>query len=103
MNIIYRKEGNIMKKIIAMLLLTATVISVIFVFASCTSNVGNEDVKDTTNKDNRVTTALGTNIPTYQSNGSSMKGDMRDMIKKEKEKNYDLMSEIRKIKSAMNK
>jgi hypothetical protein len=32
-----------------------------------------------------------------------MKGDMRDMIKKEKEKNYDLMSEIRKIKSAMNK
>ena len=64
MNIIYRKEGNIMKKIIAMLLLTATVISVIFVFASCTSNVGNEDVKDTTNKDNRVTTALGTNIPT---------------------------------------
>ena len=46
---------------------------------------------------------LGTNVPTYQSNGSSMKGDMRDMIKKEKEKNYDLMSEIRKIKSAINK
>ena len=46
---------------------------------------------------------LGTNVLTYHSNGSSMKGDMRNMIRKEKEKNNDLMNEIRKIKSAMNK
>ena len=46
---------------------------------------------------------LGTNVLTCHSNGSSMKGDMREMIRKEKEKRNDLMSEIRKIKSALNK
>jgi ABC-type Fe3+-citrate transport system substrate-binding protein len=53
-----------MKKITAMLLLTATVLSVLFVLVSCTSNVGNGDVKDTTKAENRVTDSIGTNILT---------------------------------------